>query len=273
MDFSRYRRVNWHRSAGTRCRNAWLATLLVLGSLGGVPAARADNPGYDRPGYGFTPVVLGPGEVTLEQGFPDWSLTHQAGVSSSMYSADTLVRVGVTGPFELQLGGSALDYLHQSGAGTSVYAHGHGDTTLGVKFALPAVNRAFSWGLLANVEFTNGSSAFRNNQKQYLFGAQFNLQADERNSLGAYLQDVRAAGRDSTTLALSDNYSVSKTATLYVEGARLHSPDQGSGLVAGGGVAWLVSPRVQLDAGFDRRVSGSAPAWQVNLGVSVYLGH
>lgn len=248
------------------------------GWLGMAAPALADNPGYDRPGYGFTPVVLGAGDVTIEQGFPDWSRDHQDGVSSSMYSTDSLVRLGVGGPFELQLGGSAYDYLHsslsrdQTGLGINDSSHGHGDTNLAVKFAPSTSNKIFSWGLLASVEFTNGSKNFRNDQNQYLLGAQFNLQADERNSLGAYLQDVRAGGQDSTTVALSDNYSVSKNFTIYAETAFLHMPDQGSGTVTGAGLAWLVSPRVQIDAGFDHRVSGNAPEWQTNLGVSIYLG-
>jgi hypothetical protein len=33
-----------------------------------------------------------------------------------------------------------------------------------------------------------------------------------------------------------------------------------------------VTPRVQIDAGFDHRVSGSASEWQTNLGVSIYFG-
>ena len=277
MDFSRYRGTNRQRASrtqGARYRSsALLATLLVPAWLGIASPALADNPGYDRPGYGFTPVVLGAGDVTVEQGFPDWSRDHQDGVSSSMYSTDSLIRLGMGGPFELQLGGSAYNYLHETGAGINDSNHGHGDTNLAVKFALPTSNKIFSWGLLASVEFTNGSKDFRNDQNQYLLGAQFNLQADEKNSLGAYLEDVRAGGRDSTTVAFSDNYSVSKSFTLYAETAFLHTPDQGSGTVAGGGLAWLVSPRVQIDAGFDHRVSGTAPEWQTNLGVSIYLGH
>ncbi len=245
---------------------------LLAGWLAVAAPAHADNPGYDRPGYGFTPVVLGAGDFTLEQGFPDWSRDHQSGVSSSQYTTDTLLRLGIGGPFELQLGGSAYDYLHETGPGFNDSSHGHGDTNLAVKFALPTSSKIFSWGLLASVEFTDGSKAFRNEQNQYLVGAQFNLQADEQNSLGAYFEDVRAGGRDSTTMAFSDNYSVSKTLTVYAETAFLHAPDQGSGAVAGAGMAWLVTPRVQLDAGFDHRLSGSASEWQTNLGVSIYFG-
>jgi hypothetical protein len=84
---------------------------------------------------------------------------------------------------------------------------------------------------------------------------------------------VRASGQDSTTIALSDNLALTKTLTAYAEAALLHAPDQGSGTVAGGGLAWMASSRVQFDIGFDRRLSGAAPEWQANLGVSIYFGH
>ncbi|WP_254423943.1 transporter [Rhodanobacter sp. C03] len=243
---------------------------LMLGV--GLPAL-ADNPGYDRPGYGFTPVVLGAGDITVEQGLPDWSRDRQAGITSSQYSADSLLRIGIGGPLELQLSSSPWNSLRQSGAGSDYSSQGHGDTILGLKLALPSSNQAFSWGLLGSVEFTDGAKAFRSAQRQYLLGTQFNLQTNERNSLGLYLQDVRSGGADSSTVAVSDNYALNKTLTLYAEAAWLHAPDQGGGTVAGGGLAWMITPRVQFDAGFDRRLGGAAPEWQTNLGVSIYFGH
>ncbi|MFZ0870163.1 MAG: transporter [Rhodanobacter sp.] len=257
----------------TRCRRSFAPlAAFMLGWLVSMPAL-ADNPGYDRPGYGFTPVVLGAGDVTLEQGLGDWNLDRQDDIRSSLFTADSLLRVGIGGPLELQLGGSTFNYLQQTGSGTDFSSHGHGDSNLAIKLALPSSNQAFTWGLLGSVEFTDGAKAFRNDDRQYLFGAQFNYQLNERNQLGAYLQDVRAGGNDSTTVALSDNVALTKTLTAYVEAALLHAPDQGSGTVAGGGLAWMVSPRVQLDAGFDRRLDGAAPEWQANLGVSIYFGH
>lgn len=245
-----------------------LATIM----LGIALPALADNPGYDRPGYGFTPVVLGAGDITVEQGLPDWSRSRQDGLSSSQYGADSLLRIGIGGPLELQLGSSPWNSLRQSGAGIDSTQHGHGDSVLGVKLALPSSNQAFSWGLLGSVEFTDGAKAFRSAGRQYLLGAQFNLQTDERNSLGLYLQDVRSGGTDSSLVAVSDNYALSRTLTLYAEAARLQAPGQGRGTLAGTGLAWMITPRVQLDAGFDHRLGGAVPQWQANLGASVYFG-
>lgn len=264
MDFNRYR----HRHGRRRSRAVAVFTTLALAAS----TAYADNPGYDRPGYGFTPAVLAPGDITIEQGLPDWSRDHDGGVSSSLYSADSLIRIGIGGPLELQLGRSPWNSLRQSGAGVDEHAHGRGDSNLALKLALPSSNKAFSWGLLGSVEFTDGAKDFRNDQRQYLLGAQFNWQANDSNSLGAYLEDVRSGRQDSTTIALSDNYSVSSALAVYVETALLHAPDQGHGTVAGAGLTWMANSRVQLDAGFDHHLSGNTSEWMTNLGVSIWFG-
>lgn len=245
----------------------------LLGWLGIILPVRADNPGYDRPGYGFTPVVLGAGEITIEQGLPDWSLARQDGIASSQYSADSLLRIGIGGPLELQLGSSPWNSLRQTGAGMDDRSQGHGDTVLGLKLALPSSYQAFSWGLLGNVEFTDGAQAFRSDRRQYQLGAQFNLQVDELNALALHLQDARSGDADSTMAAITESYTLDKTLTLYAQAALLHTPGQGSGTIAGAGLAWMLTPRVQFDAGVNRRLAGAAPDWQTNLGVSIYFGH
>lgn len=246
--------------------------LLACGALGFASCARAGNPGYDRPGIGFTPVVLGAGQVTLEQGLLDASRDRRDGASVSQYSADSLLRLGLGGPLELQLGGSPYNRLMVSGAGNHYASHGRGDSSVGLKFALPATGAAFSWGLLGNVELTDGARDFRNDRPQYLFGAQCNLQLDARNSLGAYLQDVRAGGRDDTELAVSDNLTLTPALTAYAEAGLLHVPQRGAGTLLGGGLAWQPTARLQFDAGLDRGLGGAAPQWQVNLGASIFFG-
>ncbi|MEP6897290.1 MAG: transporter [Rhodanobacter sp.] len=247
--------------------------MLVAGCLCVALPAHADNPGFDRPGYGFAPGVLAAGDITVEQGLPDWSRDRADGSSSSMYSADSLIRIGLGGPVELQLGSTPWNSLRQTGPGLETRSHGRGDSNLALKLALPSSNQAFTWGVLGSVEFTDGSPDFRNDRRQYLLGAQFNLQANERNSLGAYLEDVRSGDSNSTTAAISDNYTLTRTLVAYAEAALLHSPDQGSGTVGGAGLTWMATSRVQLDAGFDHRLGGHASQWQTNLGISVFFGH
>ena len=273
MDFSRYSSDNYDEMRRIRRYLIFMPTLALLGWLCMAEPARADNPGYDRPGYGFTPAVLGPGDITLEQGLPDWSLSKQDGATSSQYTADSLLRIGIGGPLELQLGSSPWNALRQTDMDGVAHYRGHGDSSLGLKLALPSSAPSFSWGLLASMELTDGADAFRNDRRQYLFGAQLNLQASEHHGLGLYLQDVRSGDLNNTTLAVSDNYSLNNTLGLYAEIVALHVPDRGNGTLAGAGLTWMISPRVQLDAGFDHRLGGVASTWQTNLGVSVYFGH
>lgn len=241
--------------------------LSIVYLVAGSGAARADNPGYDRPGIGFTPMVLGAGQFTWEQGLPDWTVDRADGSRSIQYSADTLLRMGLGGPFELQVGGSAYNRADNGGRVDS----GRGDSSVGLKFA-PTPGDRFGWGLLASVEATDGAPEFRSERRQYLLGAQFNLQLDSKNALGLYLEDVRGAASDRATLALGESLAIRTDLSLYAEAAWLRVPARGVGSLAGAGLAWQASSRVQLDIGLDRGLEGAAPRWQGNLGVAVYFG-
>jgi len=266
MDFNRYRGQRRPRM------RALPTSMLALALLVAAAPARAENPGFDRPGYGFTPGVLAAGEAILEQGLPDWSRDRQDGVTVSQYTADSLLRIGLGGPLEMQWGSDSWNVLRQANPGGSVHREGRGDSQLGLKLALPSSHAGFSWGLLGSVTFTDGEREFRGDHRQYLLGAQFNLDVSERHSLGLYLENVRRGGADSPTVALDDSHALSSALTLYTELAWQHLPGEGSGSLAGAGVQWMVTPRVQLDAGFDHRLHGSANQWQGNLGVSIYFG-
>lgn len=262
MDFSRYGGIR-------RCA---LPGVLALGALAGLcGAAHADgNPGYDRPGLGFTPAVLHAGDLTLEQGLPDWSRAQGGGNASSQYTADTLLRLGIGGPLELQLG-SSYNRLGPNPGGHGA-SYGRGDSSAGLKFALPA-SGAFSWGLLGSVEFRDGARDFRSGRRQYLLGAVFDWQLDPLSTLGMYLQDVRAGGRDSTLFVLNAGHALGPTLDGYVEVAGQHDAGNGNGSMAGAGLAWQVTPRVQLDGSFRHRLAGHADTWEAGVGISIYFGH
>lgn len=234
--------------------------------------ARADNPGYDRPGLGFQPAVLGPGEVTIEQGLPTWTRNHADGATQSQYTADTLLRMGVGGPFEAQLGTSLFNAVRESDANGHAWSHGRGDTVVGLKFAPCKPDAALTWGLLGSVELTDGSSTMRNDHRTYLLGADLNWQASDTDSVGGYLEQTRSHHDRRTTLAVNESHVLNKALVGYVELAQTHETNVGAGTEAGAGVAWMVNRRVQLDGGLRGRVAGHAQQWMVSLGVSVFLG-
>lgn len=273
MDFSRYRGQHPNPSATRRAfaSPAWLA--LLFGGLAIAPPARADNPGYDRPGLGFSPAVLDAGALTVEQGLPSWSENRQGGIRSSQYSADSLLRLGLGNSLELQFGASPWNRSQQTGPGTDTRSVGHGDSSLALKLALPSSSTAFSWGLLANVEFTDGAAAFRNSQPQVSLGMVLSRQLDAADSLGAYADVLQAGSQQGFTVAVNRGHALTSTLSIYAEAAWQRQPGQGTGTVAGGGLAWMASRRVQLDASFRHHVSGQSDQWWAGLGASIYFGH
>lgn len=246
-----------------------LAVLWGTGALAALPAqAQAvgapmtNNPGYDRPGLGFTPAVLQAGDVIWEQGMPDWSRTD--GVA--LYSVGTLLRLGLGHALELQAGSG---WNRQTGAGTGV--HGRADATVALKFA-PAAKGPFSWGLLGSIELTDGAPEFRAERRQYQLGASINWQRSPDTALGLYLQGAHGNG-DSQLLAINDSWSLSPAVGAYVELATQHAAGRGYGSMGGAGIAWQATPRVQFDVGLRHRLGGHADAWQGGVGVAVYFGN
>ncbi|MEO6801528.1 MAG: transporter [Rhodanobacter sp.] len=244
----------------------------MLGCSALAPAS-AENPGYDRPGLGFNPATLAAGEFTLEQGLPNWNDDRQDGVRSVQYSADSLLRLGVGHALELQFSDSFYNHLQLSGPGIRQDRSGRGDSSVALKLALPSPGASFSWGVLGSVEFTDGDRDFRNSQRQYLLGMALGLQLDPSDSVGAYLEDVRAGGADSYTVAINRSHALTPTLTIYGEAAWQREANSRPGTLAGAGLAWQAGRRVQLDAGFRRRVSGPLSRWWAGLGASMFFGH
>lgn len=259
--------------AVTTVNAALFATALV--GLAAACPARADNnnPGYDRPGLGFTAVVLNPGDVTIEQGLPTWTRDNLGGGQiQSQYTTDSLVRIGVGGPFEAQLGTSPFNAIHTTGPGFDTWDHGRGDTTLALKFAPNKADATWTWGFLGSVEFTDGNRQVRNDHRQYLLGADVNWQVSDNDGVGAYVEQTTTGSDGQSTLALNESHVLNKSMVGYVELAQVHERGEHSGTEAGSGVAWQLTRRVQLDGGLRARIAGHAQLWMVSMGVSVFLG-
>jgi hypothetical protein len=248
-------------SASNRRDRRWPWLLLALLVSTPVLAEAENNPGNDRPGLGFNPAVPQAGDFAYEQGLPSWS--RNDGVT--LYTADTLLRLGLGHSLEVQLG-TGWNRLRDSGTTTS----GRSDTSLAIKFA-PKSEGSVRWGVLGSVELTDGAQAFRANKKQYLMGAVVNWQRSETHALGAYVEAVHG-DTNSQLLAINTNHQLTDTLGLYVEAAVQHRAGMGHGSMGGGGLAWQVTPRVQLDVGVRHRLGGNADTWQGFAGISFYFG-
>ena len=88
---------------------------------------------------------------------------------------------------------------------------------------------------------------------------------------GFYIQLNDSADSSGYTLSPNLNFALSSTVSGYFEAAyghASHRPDTG---VAGAGLAWMVTPIVQLDLSFDAGLTRESPRLQGGFGVSVYV--
>jgi hypothetical protein len=228
-------------------------------------------PAYDRPGFGFGTSALPLGGFAIEQGLPDWSLSHQDGVRSSQFMTDSLLRIGLGAGLELQAGSTPFNWLTTSAGGSSQRLTGRGDTVLGLKVAPPPPNAQWSGALLATVELPDGADGLRLPQRQYTLGVTLAQQLDDRHTLGYFAQWQRMGTHGTYQLAGNYGYALSKTWGVYGECVALHQQAR-TGALIGAGVTYLPNARLQWDLSFDRGFVGTAPAWMAGFGVAIYFG-
>lgn len=248
--------------------------LVALALLATSTAALADPPDFDRPGAGFATTVLPAGTLALEQGLPTYERQRQDGYLDRTYTADSLVRIGLGGPVELQLAGSAWNRLEERGMGSRRHAVGHGDTSVGVKWAPSGSGEAgdFSWAALGSVSFDNGDSDFGNGAREVSLGTTLQWKPDEQHQNTLYADVDRLKGRNSWTLAPTFGRKFGDNLMAYLEADAIHDVDDGNELQAGGGLAYTIGDHVQLDAYALHRIGGHGPSVVAGVGVSMFFG-
>lgn len=260
MDFSRT----------GRSRRALLAGALLTALA---PMAHADDaPGFDRPGLGFSTNPLLAGQLAYEQGLPDASRRREDGSTSTLTTLDSLLRLGLGGGFEAQLGSSPWNRLSQRDASGSQVVHGHGDTSLALKWAPPIASEVWDWGALGSVEFTDGARGLRSDRRVYTLGTVLDQRLSTRADVSYFLQWQRSGGQSNWLFAPDYNYQLNDRFSVYLEGALLRDAEHRDGSQAGGGLAWQPTARLQFDTWFRHRLGGHAPVWEAGMGVAVFFG-
>ncbi|MBB3226728.1 hypothetical protein FHW69_001318 [Luteibacter sp. Sphag1AF] len=244
---------------------------LGLLTLACVSPARADPPDLDRPGAGFATSVLPAGTLALEQGLPTYTRERSDGLLDRQYSADSLIRIGLGGPVEFQLGGSAFNRVEERGAGVRRHAVGHGDSSAAVKFA-PAASGEFSWAALGQVTFANGDADFSNGARQYTLGVTGQWNTSDSYFTTLYANVDRLRGRNTWTLAPTFDFKLTPNFMMYAETDAIHDADDGNALQLGGGAAYTLGNHVQFDAYALHRIAGHGASFIAGLGISVFFG-
>ena len=251
--------------AAARVPAAMLCALLVTPAV-----ARAETPAFDRPGISFSTTTLPPGSVAWEQGLPDFQRDRSDGLRTTRYSANTNLRLGLTDRLELQVANAPFNYLETRGNGTRDSAHGAGDLGLALKAALPAPDGAFSWAAMAGVGLDTGSRAFTAGAREYTLGVTLGYDLSATTGAALLLQATESDGQRGYLWSPSVGFVLDERWSAYVE-AGFAGGDGPDTEVAGGGVTWMATPTVQLDASLDFGLDEDAPDLQGGIGVSVYF--
>jgi hypothetical protein len=230
-----------------------------------------ETPAFDRPGISFSVTTLPVGSVAWEQGFPDWSRDRSDGVTVSDYTAATNLRVGLADRLELQVGHSAFNWRHQRGQGLRESKNGSADTTLLLKHSLPAASPDLGWALMGGATLPTGDAEFGNDHTRYTLGSTVEWARGENSAIALYLNaDWDQAD---TTWTLSPSYSVSLNDrwAVFVEAGYSRSSQDGDSYVAGGGVTWMLTPRLQLDLYSDFGLTDASTDVQAGFGFSLFF--
>lgn len=233
-------------------------------------SAHADTPAFDRPGIAFSTQTLPAGSMSWEQGLPDAVHNDDQGTQSTLYSADTRIRVGLATNLELQVADSLYNRLRTRSEGDSTVEHGASDLNLALKVALPS-SQNISWALLGGISFATGANAFTNDTQQYSLAASVNVHLNDAYATGFYVGATRS-GKDNA-YTLSPNFSFPLSAKLggYVEAGYTFGDHIDKNEVAGGGLAWMASDRLQLDLYALHGLTARSTDLQAGFGVSMYF--
>lgn len=232
-------------------------------------SARADEaPGFDRPGLSFGTATLPPGGFAWEQGLPDASWDDSGGLRTRSWVADTLLRLGMAKTLELQLGADSYGGERQSGNGMRAHQNGGGDGRVSLKWVPATGSETFSVGMLATASLPYGEAPLGDGGHVYDVGVTAAWDLGNGRSAAMYLD--RSWGDGSGWLfSPSYGFSLSEQVGAYVE-AGLGSGAQRQ-RVAGGGVTWAATPRLQFDLSFLRGLDAQSPDWQAGFGMALYF--
>jgi hypothetical protein len=231
-------------------------------------AAHADIPAFDRPGIAFSTTTLPAGGVSWEQGLPDFERDDDGGVRTTAYAAATNLRIGLADGVEVQLSGSPFNVARTRGAPTE---RGGGDSGVAVKLALPTGTERFSWAVLAGATFDTGAAAFTAGATQYDLATTFGYDLSDMVSSALYLAASRLDGDTTWAWSPSLGFAIDERFGAFVE-AGFEYPEHGRApRVAGGGVTFMATPRMQLDLSMDFGINDAAPDVQGGIGFSLYF--
>jgi hypothetical protein len=240
------------------------SSLLLLAALAAAAPAFADDINADRPGIADGSGVVGPGRVQVEAGLQrEWRDDGEARERLTFVPA--LLRIGIDDHWEARLESNTFGWQNQSDAARSTGAM---PVSLGVKYHVSGNGESGAPGfaVIARVFPRSGAGAFGTHRAT----GDIRLVADVAltpdwsvtPNIGVARQEDDA-GRQFNTALLAGTltYAASKQLNVFVD-TGIQSREERHGrkqVLVDTGVAYVLTPDVQLDASIGRGTHGATP--------------
>lgn len=251
---------------------------VLVGCISWSHSALADDAadiGFDRPGIGFSTSILPVDRAAFEQGLPDIvynkSKIDGKRVKTTVYQADTLIRGGLGGNVELQMGWSGPTWLRRTSSDGSEQHFGYADSSIGLKAGIPLPNKQLSLAFLLATTMNTGDAEFGDTKRTVSFGSTLNYNITDAYSTSLYANVDRYDGHNTWTISPDLSFDITDTVGSFVEYGYKKEQGHTQQSVLGGGFTWKIHPRVQLDLSADFGLNQEAPDLQTGFGVSFVL--
>lgn len=259
--------------------------LLAVVLLSPTPAFAVQLRDYcpDRPGLATPSCIIDQGHASLEVGLVDWTLDRSSDMrSDQIVTGDALLRVGVTGVTELQLGWTSYGRLRTRDrmTGAIQVQHGTGDVTVALRQNLKNPDGSgFSLSLMPSLTLPVGHSPI--GAGDWAAGLRVPVSVELNEQFAIELTPEIDAAVDSDGEGRHIRYGsvegvaikVSKavTATLEYSAMRDRDPDpmeRSTQQLASLSVGWQPSDDLQLDVGTVAGLNHKTADIEAYVGVS-----
>jgi hypothetical protein len=246
-----------------------LVSLLVAGNT-----AAQETIVTDRPGLGFSPAVVPPGVFQVELGIPAFNLTEAGAVSTRLINFPALVRVGVVNSLELRLGSTLYNSSRIEIGPNEETTSGFGTVEVGAKFGGSFGDGGVTAAIIPSVILPIGGDNFSSDRTAFTTNgvASFPLPSSMAFNANAGVAFYPVGDEDFTTVgALVGVLSRTLSSTVggYVEGAFFPTSDADDPAYIGGGLTYLATNLVQIDAFVDRGLTDVSTDWIFGAGFSL----
>lgn len=233
----------------------------------------------ERPGLNETPCIAGKGRVFVEVSAVDWTLEREPrSRTDTVLIGDTLVRVGLTGRLEAQLGWTAYGHVRTRNGTSVAKTSGAGDVEVALKYGLANPDgEGFSVAVKPFLVLPTGGKAI--GDRTWSAGVQFPVNVALTEALSAAATPIIEAKADDDGdgrhlaygSAAGLGLELSKAVEIEVE-AQLTRDREGGGhrteALGEISVAWKPDKETQFDLGAVAGLNHDSPDFELIAGVA-----